>query len=599
MTLCRGKKGFGLPAVLLFLPLLLLMLLALFLALTQGSRWTGRYQGDAAATYVAEAGAAHALQMLKADPRWVGGFEARPMSSGHGQYTIAFNQTQGNWRPGDSVNNFDGEHGDSYLGPNSVPSGAALLSVSGRVGAYNKRACFLVGTGDNIIRVQHALLANGRIKMRGPTRLRAVESIAQTGELAALIQSNQQGDSADVITWNGNSGEDIVVEGEVKAVSSSDSAVNLSGYVPTGGIDTNASQVRIPPAGIEQNVMSKRGAAPFDPASSVVPGGDNYNSGNLVVNGDLILEGDLYVEGDLEVNGSITGNGSVYVTGDSALYGDAKINAKNRVALHSHGHVTLKGFDGDRYLDGIASDNDDFGRWLTDARWATGHIEELMVDWETGMDSPIDVTLSVLAPHRRTALPDPLSSRVPGREGATLLKMREYLEDNEVGPTRDFMLKKLETLQNLFEPNVGGLNQSDADTVRNFDENGVTDGIIEAANDIGNTVQVLPEETERRQNIARSVLGQFNYDRLGASYFQGLIYTNGAFYADNQVTVLGAVVVNDDESQEGFNTPAGQVDPGDLLLRGGSSVTYVKDFFFGPHATGTSPRRILLHMGDG
>ena len=61
------------------------------------------------------------------------------------------------------------------------------------------------------------------------------------------------------------------------------------------------------------------------------------------------------------------------------------------------------------------------------------------------------------------------------------------------------------------------------------------------------------------------------------------------------------MVVNDDGSQSPFTAASGDtVNPGDLILKGGSNITYVKDFFFGPNAGGTpGPRRVLLHLGNG
>ncbi len=607
-------SGFSLPALLLFVPLLLVMVLALFVSLTQGSQWTGRYQGHVAAEYVAEAGAADALQQLKAQPNWVRGFQNKAMIDGRGTYTITFNQSGSNLKITDSINNFDGEHPDSALGPETVPDGTALLSVAAKVGAYEKRAFFLIGTGDPIIRVKHALLASGRIQLRGRTNIRAVESLAEEGNLSALVQSNQEGHGTDMVSWNGLPNQ-LDIRGEVRSSSRSATAVNLSGYVPTGGIITSAAQVPVPPAGIVANVYAKRGAQPFTQDLTTVPSGESYRGSDLEVHGDLVLEGDLYVEGNLKVNGSITGNGSVYVTGDSELYGDASINAKNRVALHSQGHVKLNGFDGDRYLDARAaadtSDADgdgqpDFSRWLSEARWATEFIESEASAGRWGVDSDLDLALSVLAPG---LTPDDRASQFQTEGhatlghhdvGATLVRMKERLGTLDPGPTRDFMIKKLENLSELYSANGGVLGQADAKAFEDFQNHGTIRGVVEGANDPGiGGAAATTEELERRRAIALNIVSQVNTDKLGSSYFQGLIYTNGAFIADNQVTVLGAVVVNDDGSQRALSTSSGPVAPGDLLLRNGSNIAYVKDFFFGPQTRPRGPRRILLHLGDG
>ena len=610
----RGASGFTLPTLLFFVPLLLVMVLALFVSLTQGSRWTGRYQGEIAANYVAEAGAADALQRLKAQPDWVNGFTNKPMNDGRGTYSVRFNQSGANLQATDSINNFDGEHPDSVLGPGTVPDGTALLSVTAKVGAYQKRAYFLIGTGDSFIRVKHALLASGRIQMRGKTRIRAVESLAEEGDLSALVQSNQDGNGSDMVTWQGPNNQ-LDIRGEVRSSSQSADAVDLRGYLPTGGIVTSAAQVQVPPAGIEANVFAKRSATAFAPGATTVPPGESYRGGNLEVNGDLVLQGDLYVEGDLKVNGSISGNGSVYVTGDSELYGDASINAKNRVALHSHGHVKLNGFDGDRYLDQRAAtdtadaDGDgqaDFGRWLSEARWATEFIEGEMRADRWGVNTDLDYALSVLAPgltpEDRESQFHTLGHPTLGDHdvGATLVRMRDNLEGLDPGPTRDFMIKKLDNLSELYSANGGVLGQPDSQAFLDFDGLGTVRGVVEGANDPGiGAAHVGDTETLRRRAIALNVVSQISNDRLGNSYFQGLIYTNGAFVADNQVTVLGAVVVNDDDSQGILSLQSGNANPGDLLLRNGSNISYIKDFFFGPQTRPRGPRRILLHLGDG
>lgn len=154
------------------------------------------------------------------------------------------------------------------------------------------------------------------------------------------------------------------------------------------------------------------------------------------------------------------------------------------------------------------------------------------------------------------------------------------------------MLQKLQDTADIFSPNGNVLGRADSVARDNFNNFGQTAGIIDAANDLNDPALKL---------AAFNTVRQINYDRLGSSYFQGLIYTNGGFYADNQVTVLGAVVVNDDGSQSPFTAASGDtVNPGDLILKGGSNITYVKDFFFGPNAGGTpGPRRVLLHLGNG
>lgn len=588
-------RGFALVTLLMMIPVILLMIGALFAHLQSGSQWSGSRYGSTAAQYAAEAGAQHAVQELKAAPDWVTGFTDQPMVGGKGAYSIVFNQTKTGFQSRHSVNNFDGEHPDSPLGPDTVPHGAALIAVEGKAGAYTKLSYFIVGTGDDTVRVKQALLASGKIKMEGETKLTAVESMAERGTLDAVAHSNEDSGGSDLITWSpGVNGGSLLVEGEVKSSGSSSSAIDLSGYTPTNGTVTNAAKEAIPPAGIEAKVFMKRAATAFSGGTSV-PSGDNYydaTSSALVISGDLVLNGDLYVEGDLQVNGSVSGNGSLYVSGDTSLFGDSRIDADDKVALYSHGNVTLSGFDGDAYLDGIAAGDPDFAVWLADARWATQEIETLMLSgsW-VGFDlSQVDMITSVLAP--AYSIGD-RNSLIPSHNGATLMRMKDYLEVNAPdSPSRNFMVEKLQKTSDIFAQNFNVLGRPDTDMRSLFHSQGEVAGIVDAANDLDDSALML---------AAFNIVRQINYDKLGASYFQGLIYTNGGFYSDNQVTVLGAVVVNDDGTQSPFTAPSGDtVNPGELVLKGGSNITYVKDFFFGPNAGGTpGPRRVLIHLGDG
>ena len=80
------------------------------------------------------------------------------------------------------------------------------------------------------------------------------------------------------------------------------------------------------------------------------------------------------------------------------------------------------------------------------------------------------------------------------------------------------------------------------------------------------------------------------YDRLGSANFFGMVYTNGAFYADNEVTVVGMLVAADNGSQQPVTLEGTDVEvsPGDVYLNTRTSVTYVEDFFEDPGDTTTS-----------
>ena len=69
-----------------------------------------------------------------------------------------------------------------------------------------------------------------------------------------------------------------------------------------------------------------------------------------------------------------------------------------------------------------------------------------------------------------------------------------------------------------------------------------------------------------------------SYDQIGRASFQGMVYTNGAFYADNEVSVTGAVVVDGQLAVGNLTVGTETYAPGDLVAKGGTRLTYVEDF---------------------
>ena len=175
-------------------------------------------------------------------------------------------------------------------------------------------------------------------------------------------------------------------------------------------------------------------------------------------------------------------------------------------------------------------------------------------EWNAVNLSPVNKFLFVLGSDSGPSLPAPPS--IPNAERRSLLKVRLTLEQERTGQTRDFLVKKLTRTSDFF----AGAFASEQESIQSefLASGGLIRGAVDSINDLGNSpaAQVAVFNTVR----------QLNFDGLGSSSFQGLVYTNGGFFADNQVTVLGAVVVNDDGSQEPFDTPGGEVEPGELHL---------------------------------
>ncbi len=72
---------------------------------------------------------------------------------------------------------------------------------------------------------------------------------------------------------------------------------------------------------------------------------------------------------------------------------------------------------------------------------------------------------------------------------------------------------------------------------------------------------------------------QVGFGKTASSSFQGLIYTNGYFYADQEVNVVGAVMADDDGTQQSVTRDNQTVNPGDIFLNNGTSLTFNKAYF--------------------
>ncbi|MCE7870242.1 hypothetical protein DYH09_07670 [bacterium CPR1] len=105
-------------------------------------------------------------------------------------------------------------------------------------------------------------------------------------------------------------------------------------------------------------------------------------------------------------------------------------------------------------------------------------------------------------------------------------------------------------------------------------------GIFDAAIDGGYDL-VMPELV--------SLTNQIDYDKLGTSYFQGMIYTNGYLYAAHEVNVLGAVLTQGDSSLPSATINGKTVKPGDIYLANGTRVTYVESLFTNPIGSAAGP----------
>jgi len=98
---------------------------------------------------------------------------------------------------------------------------------------------------------------------------------------------------------------------------------------------------------------------------------------------------------------------------------------------------------------------------------------------------------------------------------------------------------------------------------------------------------VTPEGLRKALTKHAHWLELMDEDRLGTSYFQGNVYTRGAFYSSNEVTIIGSLsAVADPEEIESAHPwePASGVElkPGDVYLGNGTRIEYVNDLMPGP-----------------
>lgn len=588
----RSTRGIALITVLLLTSVLSMMLFTLLFVSRQGSMTSRQYQERTLALYVAESGLAAAQSALREDNGWLEGFDQEPMERVRGSYTITF--VEGTPDPWESVNNLQANvAADSHHGPATVPPRSALLVCIARVGTTQSRVEVLL-RGSNAPLAQRALLASGKVEMHGNVFINGVKTLAGLEELEAGVHSNSP---TETVTWQGSSGEQAVVTGNVTIVNPAPDAVAFSGNHSVGDFLTDQPQVHPPFVDVVGQVEAHRGSSvTLSGTNPTLSSGEHYHNGFLEVQGDLVLNGaDLYVEGDLRVNGSITGEGSVYVTGNTRFFGDAHVTSleDNKVALYSHGHVHLSGFNGTEFMNNLlASDPEQSRRWqeiqavvetaneqilsradMDSTQLSSGDEFGLFQDAVGLKLTPFTAGLRDATPAEREAWRNSFaaSEGYPALEGEGLVlnKLIDYVENLPAsGDAYDFMRERLGYVKDTY-------GQADQELYPGRGGN----SMFNLALDQGAT---NPEYWTQMLNRAR-IMG---YNRIGSAYFFGMVYTNGSFYADNEVSVIGSLVVHDDGSQDPYTpeTTDNQVAAGNVYLNAGTSITFVEELFNDPDA---------------
>ncbi|MGE0491018.1 MAG: hypothetical protein AB7S38_17555 [Vulcanimicrobiota bacterium] len=598
------RRGIALITALLFATVLMIMLVAIVAGATGGNFTTRGHTDRLAALGAAEAGVAHALAELEANRAWVGGFNSTTLLGGRGSYTLIFNTNADTQSVGkhESVNNLAGlAVVNGPRGDGTVPPGVADLVVVARVGPVERVVEVLVRRGGGP-EVDVALLNSGRVHMRGDVRVEGIGALDDPTPEPAGIHSNFAGSDPDLIKWTQDPGTTATIAGTVSAVAAS--GISLTGATLGGSPPTqnNASAKPFPTVDIEAEILAKQTATP---ATVPAVGGatlgsgtpeDFYYDGDLLVNGDLVLNGaTLYVNGKVTVNGSITGDGGLYVNGAdpdepaTVFRGDATIVTNNdrKVSIFSKGSVELTGFDGDQYIQDLATaqGNPQLSLWWDQAKTALDALDTDMQNYgvadfgTTVRDRRVDI--------QRTLAP--FNTGQPGFGGsdeAVLEKIATVVNAAGSGPTEQFMVKRLTYVSDLFKgggSHLGG----DLNVLNNFNPDipSTHAGLLDSVGDQYTTHAHLWGQV-------LSIHQQIGFGRLGSSNFQGVIYTNGYFYADNQVNIVGAVIANDDGSQQPVDINGQTVAPGDVLLNSGTSITYNKAYFDDTSQAATGPMTV-------
>ncbi len=581
------KPGFILGTVMVLLPIMAIVLISLVAVLRTGSGTSLRHHAQTSALCIAEAGLADALAQLEANPAWAAGFADKTLSGMSGTYTVTFNQSGAGFDDTQSVNNSDGTHPDSYRGADTVPPGATLLVVVARVAGAERRLEALVASSSISIELDTSLLTTGRIRFNGNVDISGIKALDDATAASADVQSNNNADQAvDMVSWTDPGGASLNIVGNVSTTGLG--TIDLGTGTVTGTVGDDAASRPIPSVNIPAEVAGKSSS----PTPAIVTGGtttlgsgDHYLTGPITIDGDLFLDGgNLYVEGDVTINGSVSGDGSLYVNGNTELRGNAELNGVNKLALFSKGDVTLRGFDGTAYLESLATSDPTLNTWLTDAEWALQELETgTSGGWAGGDNNYLDYVSYILGgPAGFTPY--------GGRTMAAPWKIRDHLSTTvPAGPTRDFLIQRLDKIGRIYSGNNNVLGRPDTVAIADYLATGDTDGLWDAVNDLNDTALM---------DAVHNITSEIDYDHIGRAGFQGLVYTNGRFYAGNEISVRGAIVVNDDGSQTGPKTVDGvTLEPGDLYVADDCNITFVEQFFDGSGApAGSGAPQVVLWM---
>ncbi|GMU52936.1 MAG: hypothetical protein AMXMBFR33_20820 [Candidatus Xenobia bacterium] len=583
----------ALISVLTLTSILLMMVISLYLSARGGLFSSMNHQRRTQSLYTAEAGLADTMEALEAANFNLPGPLSGTLPSG-GTWDVQF-AAGPPYTDLDSVNNLTNPNGwaESYRGPATVPPSSALIIVRARAGGIERVLEAVITRGGGPINLTNAIQTSGALVMEGNVKIDGVKALNDATPVPGSVHSNASSGTA--VKWDPMAGSALIT-GMVSSVASGASAIDLAGYTPQGGTQDGKAPAPFPNINIAGTVSSKS-AAP-SPAlnpmgTSALGGGDFYNSGDVVLNGDLKLDGtNLYIDGNLTVNGSITGTGSVYVSGETALKGDSQIAGNDNIALYSRGNVSLTGFDGNLFLNSLASSDPTFATNWAQAQGTIMDMQATMASAAANTDMVGAGALKNDLDSQRRTLGYPSGSGLwKGYNNDLMGRLATTIQAQPPSSARDFLSKKFLGLKDVYvnwgpENGVNPATITAAQVVTEWQSgawqtgSNAYIGIFDAAIDGGYDL-IMPELV--------NLTNQIDYDKLGTSYFQGMIYTNGYVYAAHEVNVLGAVLTQGDSSLPSATINGKTVKPGDIYLANGTRVTYVESLFTNPIGSAAGP----------
>jgi hypothetical protein len=594
----RQNRGIALISTFVFIALLFMMAVSMILTSRQRIFSGMSQHHQAEALYLAESGLARAQVALETDLDWPGVTDAT-IDGMNGTYTVTFGT--GKY---DSVKNIGIDvPAKSYRGDDTVPKNSALLVVVANVKGHRYVLESLVEGNGAVGGIEDAILASGRIEVKGDFKVDGIAALDDSAPVDGNMQSNLD-DTPKSVTWKGGATDKAMITGTVGTNGSTMSSIDMPGATILGGPELN-TLAPIPSYDVTAEVSANSGhpPPPIDAFGTSTLKGGKFSLGGTTINGDIILEDDatLYVSGDITINGSIRGNGTVWVDGKTTFKGDSEVttNPDLTVSLFSKGNVKLTGFDGTQFL----ADNGKTKDLLQEASDILKYAQEGVkgegnVLNTTSKDFVDDAGIALgIHPNHSGDINinhvQPDGTIVTVGHSEVLRKLKDEINDIPSGETQKFLQERVQNLEDLFgsvthfyptEDDPEGL------VIADFDTNGTTKALLDTAT---SQAAYWP--------AAVNLLHAVDYDKIGTSNFQGAIYTKGSFYADNEVNILGALIVDGNGDDDNAVTlPDGtKLNSGDIYLGNRSRVTFVKEMFDDIDSGPTGPQNLRKNLWMG